>query len=974
MKKRWLTVLLAMTLCTAEVLPATALEETIFSDETELAIPQSEREKMPVDAPGEAGEAEEIIEDVLLTEEAAQEEATPEEAQILPEPAETSENDLTIDLSDALNSSVIDESETLNIADDVFPGNIDTSWGTNPAADAEQTEILIDEEHFPDDVFRDVLKKFDKDDSEGFNVNEIATITEIDVIGKGISNLTGISYFTALTTLQCDNNVLTTLDVSKNTKLKTLTCTGNQLTSLDLSNNPSLLSLVCSGNQLTALKFDKNKYLQDLRCARNQLQTLDLSNNSWITWLDCGQNKLKALDVSNRTSLCYLFCNDNQLSSLNVKGATNLQWLDCSGNLLTELDVTGVLNVKADQDSAMNILNCADNHLTSLDVNGKSYFKGLICNNNAITKLDPSNDPDLRQLECANNALTSLDVTKNTKLQTMDCSGNQLTSLDLSKLSITETTVLPNCSNQDFIISLKNTDSGYQADLTSFIGSSTLTRLSKEELLSDDCTKKSVKSNMFLLTQEGTLQGSILSFSDGEVPETIELVYATGYRKKAGQSDVLLEINLHCHIHTYVELSKTEPTCTENGILRQKCRECQTTTTTILPATGHSYQKDPDKSKDPTCTSEGYLVEICRVCGNTVNQPIPTTEHSYRLIKNMPTCEKDGSMYQQCSMCGEKKVGSETPLPAKGHNFVSLTETAPTCTKTGTKLEKCARCGEEKTTVLPATGHSYQKVPAKSTDPTCTESGILKEQCTTCGTTMETVLLATGHHYQKNPAQSKDPTCTEAGYLTELCTACSITRKNSLPATGHTYGEFMITQAATIFTTGTKSRTCSVCGNVETETIPKLNEPVTIATGKKLSLKPALTSINSQQKVSYKSSNPKIAKVSAKGVITGLKKGTAKITVKSGNEKYVVKVKITTPTVKKIRNIPAKKKLRKGEIFRLKPQLAPIGCSQKITYKSSNKKVATVTAKGKVKAKRKGTAKITVTAGNVKKVCKIVVR
>ena len=56
-------------------------------------------------------------------------------------------------------------------------------------------------------------------------------------------------------------------------------------------------------------------------------------------------------------------------------------------------------------------------------------------------------------------------------------------------------------------------------------------------------------------------------------------------------------------------------------------------------------------------------------------------------------------------------------------------------------------------------------------------------------------------------------------------------------------------------------------------------------------LKPVISPITSQEKVTYSSSNKKIATVSSSGVITGKKKGTAYITVKSGKIRKKVKLK-----------------------------------------------------------------------------------
>ena len=78
---------------------------------------------------------------------------------------------------------------------------------------------------------------------------------------------------------------------------------------------------------------------------------------------------------------------------------------------------------------------------------------------------------------------------------------------------------------------------------------------------------------------------------------------------------------------------------------------------------------------------------------------------------------------------------------------------------------------------------------------------------------------------------------------------------------------------------------------VRTTKITGLKSSVTVARNKKITLKPVISPITSQEKVTYSSSNKKIAEVTSKGVITAKKKGTAVITVKSG--KKMVKCKVT---------------------------------------------------------------------------------
>ena len=65
--------------------------------------------------------------------------------------------------------------------------------------------------------------------------------------------------------------------------------------------------------------------------------------------------------------------------------------------------------------------------------------------------------------------------------------------------------------------------------------------------------------------------------------------------------------------------------------------------------------------------------------------------------------------------------------------------------------------------------------------------------------------------------------------------------------------------------------------------------------------------------------------------------------------------------------VPESKTLKKGKSFTIKPKLTPSGAEAKITYRSSNKKIATVNAKGKVTAKKKGTAIIAAISVTVKR-------
>ena len=184
------------------------------------------------------------------------------------------------------------------------------------------------------------LNSFDKNKDGRVSLIEASEVKTIKVPGKGIHSLAGIEYFKNLTSLNCNENHLTQLDVSKNTKLKMLSCNENQLTQLDVSKNTSLENFGCSHNQLSFLDVSKNAALQQLFCGHNQLSKLNVSGCSALTKLSCDNNQLTSLDISGATALEELVCNDNQLSNLDISRNSVLWSLICQNNKFANLDTS----------------------------------------------------------------------------------------------------------------------------------------------------------------------------------------------------------------------------------------------------------------------------------------------------------------------------------------------------------------------------------------------------------------------------------------------------------------------------------------------------------------------------------------------------------------------------------------------------------------------------------------------------------
>ena len=172
--------------------------------------------------------------------------------------------------------------------------------------------VPIDADHFPDEAFRNYLlnanryletTKIDENGDHKLSEAERNAVDTIKVTdgynGKKLTSLKGIEFFPNLRYLYCDENNLTSLNVSKNKKLEELYCDENNLNSLDVSQNTALEDLICSQNNLTSLDVGNNAALINLVCWKNQLTSLDVSNNPELKFLNCDQNQLTSLNVEN---------------------------------------------------------------------------------------------------------------------------------------------------------------------------------------------------------------------------------------------------------------------------------------------------------------------------------------------------------------------------------------------------------------------------------------------------------------------------------------------------------------------------------------------------------------------------------------------------------------------------------------------------------------------------------------------------
>lgn len=193
-------------------------------------------------------------------------------------------------------------------------------------------DILVNEVTFPDQNFRKYVLSLLKKKS-------INKVKHIDVSNYKIKNLEGIEYFTSLVSLNCNSNLLTTLNLSSNEELITLYCNENRLTTLNISKNTSLVTLYCTSNRLKELNIQNNIVLKDLRCDDNKLKQLDTSKNALLEFIGCDNNQLKKIDTNKNVALQVLSCCNNQLTIFDFRLNSNLYGLACKHNCFLSLDL-----------------------------------------------------------------------------------------------------------------------------------------------------------------------------------------------------------------------------------------------------------------------------------------------------------------------------------------------------------------------------------------------------------------------------------------------------------------------------------------------------------------------------------------------------------------------------------------------------------------------------------------------------------
>lgn len=235
----------------------------------------------------------------------------------------------------------------------------------NPPQQSQQNLIPIDEEHFPDAMFRSLIEKHvDAPQSTGLagdkklSADEIANAKRLNIdwasggAQSDVYDFKGIEYLTALEELHFigtpgDSLKTVKLDVNKNTQLKKLDGTWAALKHLDLSHNTKLEELTVNGSGLEGeLDLSYNTKLKNVQCFNTHLAAVSLPKTSTLTNVNVSNTKIRQLDVAGLSNLETLNVSQCALVALDVSSCTNLKQLYVQKSTLHMLDVSACKQLK----------------------------------------------------------------------------------------------------------------------------------------------------------------------------------------------------------------------------------------------------------------------------------------------------------------------------------------------------------------------------------------------------------------------------------------------------------------------------------------------------------------------------------------------------------------------------------------------------------------------------------------------------
>ncbi len=280
--------------------------------------------------------------------------------------------------------------------------------------------------YVPDDYFEQALIEYGYDtelDDSVFTAS-IESITELYISGYGsgdgqekgqIKDLTGIEDFAALQSLECSDNQLTSLDLSKNTELGVLNCSYNEIADLILPVGGEFSQLYCWNNQFTSLDL-KNINIEYFDATSNPiLYCIEVddpkaatANTNWhidewatynsecpaidipMTYVPDDNFEQALIEMGYDTKL------DDSVPTLVIQTVTSLYLTYYEkGEYETEIGETKIGQIEdltgIEDFAALQYLYCENNNIVDLDLSSNSNLLYVSCMHNKLTGLDIKN-------------------------------------------------------------------------------------------------------------------------------------------------------------------------------------------------------------------------------------------------------------------------------------------------------------------------------------------------------------------------------------------------------------------------------------------------------------------------------------------------------------------------------------------------------------------------------------------------------
>ena len=246
--------------------------------------------------------------------------------------------------------------------------------------------------------------------------------------------------------------------------------------------------------------------------------------------------------------------------------------------------------------------------------------------------------------------------------------------------------------------------------------------------------------------------------------------------------------------HDYESSVTKEPTCTETGVETYVCKNNPSHTyTEVIQATGHKWDEEYTIDKEASCTEDGSKSIHCKNCQETKDVVvIPALGHKGEepVKENViaPTCKTEGSYDEviYCTVC-EKEISRETKTVEKtAHTWDDGTITKEAnCKEEGVRTYTCERCGDTYTESIQMKDHSWNKDYTVDKKASCAEEGLESIHCSVCnavqkGSERE---IAKSNHTYGDWTTVKKATSDSTGLKERVCKICGYVDQKDIPKT-----------------------------------------------------------------------------------------------------------------------------------------------------------------------------------------------